>query len=207
VYGDVASGRVEDDLNLYAYVGNDPLDKTDPSGKCLEDLCIGEAALGYEAVVWIGGALGIGAAAEHVYNQSQGPPVPKPSSDNSTGPKAPGSESGSTLKPGAHAGDSIPARGPDRDFTRDERDRINEIGGETGCHTCGSKDPGTKSGDFVPDHQPPSATNTDQKPQSLFPQCLGCSRKQGGEVRQKQQQTPQPVKSCEAPTGTRIPQC
>ena len=32
-----------DDLNLYAYVGNDPLDKTDPSGNCFEDACVGEA--------------------------------------------------------------------------------------------------------------------------------------------------------------------
>jgi RHS repeat-associated protein len=35
----------QDDLNLYAYVGSDPLDHTDPSGKCLEDACIGEAIL------------------------------------------------------------------------------------------------------------------------------------------------------------------
>jgi uncharacterized protein RhaS with RHS repeats len=32
VYGDLVLGRVEDDLNLYAYVGNDPLDRTDPAG-------------------------------------------------------------------------------------------------------------------------------------------------------------------------------
>jgi RHS repeat-associated protein len=33
----------KDDIDLYTYVGNDPLDHTDPSGKCIEDLCIGEA--------------------------------------------------------------------------------------------------------------------------------------------------------------------
>ncbi len=34
--------RDEDDLNLYTYVGNDPLDRTDPSGLCgpLTPLCI-----------------------------------------------------------------------------------------------------------------------------------------------------------------------
>lgn len=127
------------------------------------------------------GTLGVGAAIEHIYNEIHGTPTPS------------AEKPGSTLKPGEHAGDSIPARGPGRDFTRDERDKINEIGGQTGCHTCGSKDPGTKSGDFVPDHQPPSGTNADGKPQRLYPQCLGCSRKQGGEVRQQKPTSPGPT--------------
>ncbi|WP_303828267.1 RHS repeat-associated core domain-containing protein [Asticcacaulis taihuensis] len=38
----------KDDLDLYAYTGGDPINKTDPSGNCVEDLCIGEAA----AVGW-----------------------------------------------------------------------------------------------------------------------------------------------------------
>jgi len=89
-----------------------------------------------------------------------------------------------TLQPGPNAGSSIPARGPDRDFTPDERDAINAIGQSEGCHTCGTKDPGTKSGNFVPDHQPPSAMNPTGAPQELYPQCLNCSRIQGGEVTQ-----------------------
>lgn len=91
----------------------------------------------------------------------------------------------STLQPGPHAGESIPARGPDRDFTGEERDEIDRIGRETGCHTCGSKDPGTKGGRFVPDHQSPNALNPDDAPQRLYPHCLRCSRQQGGEVRGK----------------------
>jgi len=94
-----------------------------------------------------------------------------------------GKERKSTLRPGPNAGDSIPARGPGRDFTPEERDKINEIGNATGCHTCGSKDPRSKSGNFVPDHQPPNALNLDGGPQRLYPQCLSCSRTQGGQVR------------------------
>ena len=37
-YDELVSGRA-----VYSYVGNDPLGHTDPSGKCIEDLCIGEA--------------------------------------------------------------------------------------------------------------------------------------------------------------------
>ncbi|QIL80978.1 RHS repeat protein [Diaphorobacter sp. HDW4A] len=91
-----------------------------------------------------------------------------------------------TLEPGPHAGDSIPARGPGRDFTPEERDSINDIGDATGCHTCGSTVPGTNSGNWIPDHQPPNALNPDAGPQRLYPHCLSCSRRQGGQIRGNQ---------------------
>ena len=80
---------------------------------------------------------------------------------------------------GEHAGESIAARSAARDFTQAERAEINRIGSDTGCHTCGTTTPGTKSGNFVPDHQPPSALNPSGSPQQLYPQCLNCSREQG----------------------------
>ena len=85
----------------------------------------------------------------------------------------------STLEPGPYAGESIAARGPERDFTLEERAEMNRIGR---CHTCGTTEPGTKSGDFIPDHQPPSKLNPKEEPQRLYPQCASCSRRQGGEV-------------------------
>ena len=89
-----------------------------------------------------------------------------------------------TLKPGPYAGKSIPARGPARDFTLEERTQINEIGKKTGCHTCGTTNPGTKSGDFIPDHQTPNALNTDGEDQRLYPHCRACSLRQAGQVTQ-----------------------
>jgi hypothetical protein len=41
------------------------------------------------------------------------------------------------IGPGIFAGESIPARGPERDFSAAERREINRIGSEKGCHTCG----------------------------------------------------------------------
>lgn len=90
-----------------------------------------------------------------------------------------------TLEPGPYAGEKIPARGPGRDFTPEEREKINEIGRDTGCHTCGSTEAGTKSGNFVPDHQPANALNPDNGPQDLYPHCINCSNLQGGQVRGK----------------------
>ena len=87
------------------------------------------------------------------------------------------------IGPGPHAGESIPARGPERDFTNDEREKINEIGKKSGCHTCGTDDPETDSGNWVLDHQPPSALIRPGQPQRLYPQCVNCMRLQGGWTR------------------------
>jgi len=81
------------------------------------------------------------------------------------------------IGPGPFAGESLPARGPGRDFRVDERREINRIGAETGCHTCARRYPGTNSGNFVPDHQPPNARNPTGRPQRLYPQCVTCSRR------------------------------
>jgi hypothetical protein len=83
------------------------------------------------------------------------------------------------IAPGTFAGESIRARGPERDFTAAERREINRIGSEKGCHTCGITDPGTPLENFVIDHQPPTAWNPLGRSQRLYPQCLSCSSKQG----------------------------
>jgi hypothetical protein len=89
-----------------------------------------------------------------------------------------------TLQPGPYAGESIPARGHDHAWTDFERAEVDRIGRATGCHTCGTKNPGTTKGHFIPDHQPPNALNAHNESQRLYPHCLSCSRKQGGEVTQ-----------------------
>lgn len=118
-------------------------------------------------------------------------------SDKGDAPKSEGKKD--TLQPGPHAGDSVPARGPDRDFDKGERGQINEIGGQSGCHTCGSTDSGTSSGNFIPDHQPPNALNPNGGAQQLYPHCLSCSRVQGGQVRGEQTRTPKDPEPVEPP--------
>ena len=56
-----------------------------------------------------------------------------------------------TVGIGPFAEESIPAREPERNFTQEESKKLNKIGV---CHTCGATGPGTKTGNFVGDHQP-----------------------------------------------------
>jgi hypothetical protein len=84
--------------------------------------------------------------------------------------------------PGPFSGEIVHARGPERNFTAEERREINRIGSETGCHTCGVRSPGTISGNWVIDHQLPSALNPTGVRQRLYPHCLSCMRIQGGTV-------------------------
>ena len=82
------------------------------------------------------------------------------------------------LRPGPWAADSVPSSGPGV-ITQAERDALNPIGDESGCHSCGATSPGTKSGNWVGDHQPVSRMVPPGTPQVLFPQCLACSNEQG----------------------------
>ncbi|MEN8652373.1 polymorphic toxin-type HINT domain-containing protein [Streptomyces sp. 21So2-11] len=67
------------------------------------------------------------------------------------------------------------------------RDLINESGNKHGCHTCDATTPGTKNGDWIPDHQPPSSLVAPGSPQTAYPHCLSCARRQGGVVSQLSQ--------------------
>lgn len=84
------------------------------------------------------------------------------------------------ILPGLFARESIPARGPERDFTTSERSQNNYNGLTFGCHTCGTFNPGSRSGNFFCDHQTPSALNSLGRAQRVYPHCASCSGRQGG---------------------------
>jgi RHS repeat-associated protein len=175
-----------DHFNRYVYANSNPFKFKDPDGRVaffavpVIDIVISAVA---QRALYVGTAAAVGAIAASQSGQSGGKGGAGAPAPAAGAPEAGSGGKGSTLSPGSSAGDSIPARGPGRDFTPGERGKINDIGNASGCHTCGSKEPGTKSGNFVPDHQPPNGLNPDGGPQRLYPQCLKCSQTQGGEVR------------------------
>jgi hypothetical protein len=142
----------EDQVNLYAYVGDDPLNEDDYSGNC--PVCI-PLVIGAEEVVSWGVAAAAGAVV-WIENHSRGNHG-VPASDRTVSRKdngGPPDPMPPITAPGPYAKESIPGH-PGRPTASEQRE-INRIGKEHGCHTCGSKDPGTKSGNFVGDHQPPT---------------------------------------------------
>jgi hypothetical protein len=85
------------------------------------------------------------------------------------------------IGPGPFARESISSRGPSRSLTEQERQELNRIGSKWGCHTCGTKNPGTESGNWYGDHQHPNAMSRFFRgEQRRFPHCRDCSNRQGG---------------------------
>ncbi|PZR06928.1 MAG: hypothetical protein DI539_24245, partial [Flavobacterium psychrophilum] len=88
----------------------------------------------------------------------------------------------STLMKGQYSVESIVGNAT-RNFTLSLREGLNALGEKYGCHTCGVKAPGTKSGNWIPDHQPPLSLQPDG-PFELLPHCRECSVTQGGQTLQ-----------------------
>lgn len=187
---------MKDDPNLYMYVANDPVNATDPTGEQACETIATCAAHRQDRGNEITPQQAIDSG--RAQNRTLGPLlqgaaqlIPDPVvrlgvSALGRQVSATASAPTSTLRPGPYADRSIPARSSDRNFTAGERAANNENMAQGGCHTCGTRDAGTKSGNAVPDHQPPSAINPPGGRQELYPQCLNCSTRQMREVRQEQ---------------------
>jgi len=88
------------------------------------------------------------------------------------------------IGPGPFARKSIPAP-VGRRLNSAERAENNRNGDFGGCHTCGTKNPGTASGNWFGDHQHATAMNfLFSKAQEIFPHCATCSARQGGWISQ-----------------------
>ncbi|MFL5576193.1 MAG: RHS repeat-associated core domain-containing protein [Gemmatimonadaceae bacterium] len=72
----------------------------------------------------------------------------------------------------------IPTAGPRP--TAGERGAVNDLGEKNGCMTCGAATPGTKSGNWIPNHVPPTSVKMPGEGQQLGPHCQSCSNTQGG---------------------------
>ncbi len=88
------------------------------------------------------------------------------------------------LSPGPFAQKSILA-GPSPRPTAQQQKDINDLGNKFGCHSCGATTPGTKSGNWIGDHQNPTALNPPGTLQFYFPHCKKCSTAQGPAVQKK----------------------
>lgn len=135
------------------------------SGKGSCGDAVGEALLSAAAIA-PGGRLikGAAAGAKALSNASKATKIPATGND--------------LLKPGPWAKESVKSSSPGK-ITKAEREQLNPIGDKYGCHSCGSTTPGTKYGDWVGDHQPPTYLTLKGDPQVLYPQCRSCSDAQG----------------------------
>jgi RHS repeat-associated protein len=196
--------------NRYAYARNNPLRYTDPDGRAIDTIAdigfigwdvfdLGRSAYrgeGTTGTQWLalGGdvlgaaipfATGIGAAiragskVEHAVEAGRA--VERLGEAAQATDKAlDAARHADTLRPGPFAAESIPAhRGRP---TAAEQRRVNELMETHGCHTCGTKNAGTKSGNAIADHQPPQAL---AEPKVFLPHCNGCKARQGGQVLQE----------------------
>ena len=187
----------KDDLDLYAYVGNDPTDKTDPSGNgpdvlalpalaasdggglaALIAACTGPQAAVCAGVAVVGGIVVVGGyeCYEHcgsVFNNDEVKPTPE-DRKASQGP-----------------------RRPSRAQAERARQRSRDAEGQEHCYLCGretTREPGHDNSSEI-EHKDPYSRGGKTDDPNLDNACRGCNRSKGSqteeEFRNKQQQQQQ----------------
>jgi RHS repeat-associated protein len=183
----------EDQVNLYEYVGDDPINQTDPSGNSITEIAfliydVGQAvnhvANGASAGEFVNDAVNIVLDVEPIPGLREVKGAVEVTRAVEHGVQAARAERhlerGATLRPGRNAREGAAASGPRA--TAAQRRQVNAEGDRHGCHTCGAPTSGRPNGNWIPDHQTPSALNPNGSPQRLYPHCDPCSRRQAGEV-------------------------
>ncbi|MDB6014611.1 MAG: Repeat family [Gammaproteobacteria bacterium] len=167
----------QDDLNLYAYVYNDPLDKTDPSG---EYEC-GDPSGG---VVECTAHSEADAAAMYAYAVSKGwtPAYVKSGSENeSSGDKSSSESSSESKAPDAQGTSNQGSRRPTKQQADKARDRSKDSEGKEHCYYCGketTREPG-KSNSSEIEHKRPYSKGDKTADENLENACRTCNREKG----------------------------
>jgi len=147
---DAYAGDVHDPMSQKPYMWNqnNPYAYSDPSGYMVAGVCAGSSAATCGAVaarILTAAVEGAAAAAIVVVGTlslSGDEPHPDSGKGDGKGPDHP------TLQPGPHAGEGVPGQRGARP-TSEQQGEINKQGNQNGCHTCGVRDPGMRSGNWV----------------------------------------------------------
>ncbi len=179
---DAYAGDINDPLSQRSYMWNrnNPVSYSDPSGYCLEDLCIGE---------------GIVAGAVILAESPEGQEVGQ-EAEEAAAPVAQAAEQEAGAV-GQQIGREVTSQ--TGRVTSAIRQAVNNLGAKYGCSNCGTMNPGTKSGNWVTNHVLPTAMKAmlqrvgiavDKIATTFNAHCTFCSAQQGGNVSNLVQKIP-----------------
>jgi RHS repeat-associated protein len=165
--------------NNYAYVA-DPINSSDLDGKCPWCFVALYFAIRASPYIIAGGNAAAGNPVVGGTAMRAGAAATARGGASAAGGASRGAKDLTKVGPNAHG--AVKSHSTSSRLNKADRQALNNIGNQYGCHSCGARTAGTKSGNWVGDHQPVTALNTKGEPQWLYPHCIGCSNQQGGQV-------------------------